>query len=106
MRYDKSTRLLTAKEATASLGVGLYTWKKMERAERIPEVNTNIIKDLRSALLNQAAKPSIDEEILADPATCPGRDVMSRLEFWQEDLSVVCMHNRILPDPHAEWEDE
>ncbi len=58
-----------------------------------------------ASLLNQAARPSIDEDTLADAAANPSQDVMSRPKFWQGNLLALWMHNGIMPDPHAEWED-
>jgi spermidine/putrescine-binding protein len=67
-----------------------------------PEVNAGIVNDLWYATANQAAEPYIDEEILADPAIYPSPDVMSRLEFWEENLSLVSTYNRIWSDLQAE----
>ncbi len=71
-----------------------------------PEVNAQIVNDLWYATANEAAEPYIDEEILADPAIYPSPDVMSRLEFWEENLPLISTYNRIWSDLQAELEDE
>lgn len=67
-----------------------------------PEVNADIVNDLWYATANQAAEPYIDEEILTDPAIYPSPEVMSRLEFWEENLSLISTYNRIWSDLQAE----
>jgi len=71
-----------------------------------PEVNADVVNDLWYATPNQAAEPYIDEEILTDPAIYPGPEVMSRLEFWEENLSLVSTYNRIWSDLQAELGNE
>lgn len=88
LRDGKGRRPFTAKEVGVSLGMGLYAWRKMERVAHIAAGNTNLVKDLRPALLNQAAEPFL------------------RVKIWQGDLIVVRNHNSTMLEPHAACKDE